>query len=372
MATTSKQASIARSVFFRTKGSNYTAFLHASTGNLIQEYDDDGNYYPEISPANPIPLTFTATSSRAAGVVVPDSISYKIGGVELAFDSTGACTTAGCAQYFRKDGADLVVIGNIADYLGNVSSYIEAVAKKGADDISAICLVDISKHQGGLNAKVAIAPGDNKNFTLSSQTDSVVLKAGVLKKSGWVYNSTSYKYLWEIADQSQPSGWRNLKLGTGIAGTLSVDADEVNTYANVRVTVFPASIADSVILGNSIFSAIPTGTDCVGILDASDPLDIVVNVKINKTGTGSEVDADELALDDSMPANAYLLLSPMLVVRGQNASAGPTTWLNGLLVDPAGVTTRNIVPSGGKYKLLVSDFGNILGEHTIVLTGQLT
>lgn len=32
-----KRASIPRTIMFRSKGANYTAFLHASTGDLVQQ-----------------------------------------------------------------------------------------------------------------------------------------------------------------------------------------------------------------------------------------------------------------------------------------------------------------------------------------------
>ena len=382
MPTTQKKASIARNIMFRSAGLNYSTFLHASTGDLIQQYDDDGNYYPEISNTDPIRVQFTATSSKSQGAITPDSITYKIGGVTLAFNAAGACTTNGASSYFKKDGADLLIIGNIAAYLGNASSMLEAFAKYGADDLYACCPVDISKRTAGRRQKVSIAPGDSKNFTLSSQSDSVKLKAGVLLLSGWSYNSPKFTYVWEIADPSKTSGWRCLQVGSGTYGTLTLHASQVNTYANIRCTVFtlplgsPAGGASGPGVPSEYdWSTVPknliVGSDCVGVLDASDPLDIICSVKINKTGSGSEVDADEEALNDSMPATAYLLYVPTLVVRGQNTSAGATTWLNGLLVDPAGVTTRNVIPSAGKYKVLVSDLSSSYGQHTLIMTGQL-
>lgn len=378
MATTQKQASIARQVMFRSKGLGYSTFLHASTGDLIQQYDDDGNYYPDISQASPIRLQFTATSSRTTGAITPDSITYKVGGVALAFDSAGNCTTTGATTYFRRDGADLLVIGNIAEYLNKVSSMIEAVAKKGSEDLYACCPANISKYLGGRQKKVSIAPADNKNLTLTSQTDTVKLKAGVLLKTGWSYNSTRYLYIWEIADATQTTGWRCVQLGSGTNGTLTLHASQVNTYANIRCTVMlnagntnytgdPATFTWTGIAKNNI-----VGSDCVGVLDASDPLDIICSVKINKTGTGTEADAEIEELDDTMPDAAYLIYTPTLVIRGGNSSAGATTWLNGVLTDPAGVTTKIIIPSGDKYKVTVADIKNMYGEHTLVINGKLT
>lgn len=378
MATTQKQASVARSIMFRSAGVNYSTFLHASTGDLIQEYDDEGNYYPEISNTDPIRVQFTATSSKSQGAITPDSITYKIGGVALTFDAAGNCTTTDAASYFKRDGADLLVIGNIADYLNKTSSILEAVATYGADTLYANCPVDISQRTAGRRQKVSIAPGDNKNFTLTSQTDSVKLKAGVLLKSGWDYNNPKRIYVWEIADPTATSGWRCIQWGNGAYGTLTLHASQVNTYANIRCTVIdnplgfgsssmdPTTFSWANVMKNRII-----GSDCVGVLDASDPLDIICVVKINKTGTGTEVDADEEALNDAMPSTAYLIYTPTLVVRGQTTSAGTTTWLNGLLVDPAGVTIRNVIPASGKYKVLVSDFSTSYGQYTLIMTGQL-
>ncbi len=380
MPTTQKQASIARSVIFRSKGVSYSAFLHASTGDLIQQYDSEGNYYPEITPSSPIRLLFTATSSRQIGAITPDSITYKVAGVTLAFDNAGNCTTTtnNANNYFRRDGADLLIIGNIAKYLGNSSSMIEAIAKKGTDDLYACCPANISEYQGGRKSKVSIAPADNKNFTLSSQDDSVKLKAGILLKSGWMYNSTKYLYIWEIADPAASTGWRCLQVGSGTNGTLTLRASQVNTYANIRCTVM-IHLQGSQVTGDAktftwagILKNNIVGSDCVGVLDASDPLDIIYTVQINRTGSGNPVDADEEALDDTMPDTAYLLYTPTLVMRGGNASAGATTWLKGLIVDPAGVHTRDVTPTDGKYKVMVSDVKSSYGEHTLVMTGQLT
>lgn len=377
MPTTQKQASVARNILFRSTGLNFSTFLHASTGDLIQQYDDEGNFYPEISNTDPIRVQFTATSSKSQGAITPDSITYKIGGVELAFNSSGVCTTTGASSYFKRDGADLVIIGNIADYLGYSSSLLEAFAECGADKLYACCPVDISKRAGGRRQKVSIAPGDNKNFTLTSQTDSVKLKAGVLLKSGWDYNSPKRIYVWEIADPTATSGWRCIQWGNGTYGTLTLHASQVNTYANIRCTVLDnpmgtGSTAQDPTTFNwaTVLKTLIIGSDCVGVLDASDPLDIICEVKINKTGTGSEVAADEEALNDSMPATAYLIYTPTLVVRGQTTSAGTTTWLTGLLVDPAGVTVRNVPPSSGKYKVMVSDM-SAYGQYTLIMTGEL-
>ncbi len=380
MATNQKQASIARTITFRSNGSHNSTFLHASTGNLIQEYDGDGNYYPEITPTEPIRLKFTATSSRTQGVVVPDSITYKIGSVTLAFNSSGVCTTTGKneASYFKKDGADLLIIGNIAEYLDNTSSMIEALAKKGTEDLYASCPVEIYERLGGRRQKVSIAPGDDKNFTLTSQSDSVKLKAGVLTKTGWTYNSNGYTYIWETTDATTATGWRCIKLGSGSNGTLTLKASEVDTYANIRCTV-AINLQNNAYTGNastfnwaSVLKGNIVGADCVGVLDASDPLDIICAVFINKTGTGTPVAADEEALDDSLPLGAYLKYVPTIVVRGTDTPAGSTTWLTGKLVDPAGVDIKNPEPENGAYIVKVEDLMPYFGQHTLVMTGKLT
>lgn len=354
---------------FSSRGDNYTAFLHASTGDLIQQYDDFG-YYPEITPDNPIRLRFTATSSRSSSQLIPDSIDYKIGDTALSFNTSGVCTTSGAASYFKKSGLDLLIIGNIADYLNKTSSVITAIAKKNDETLFASCPVSISYYVGGQSRKVSIAPGDNKNFTLSSQTDSVILKAGVLSDAGWEYNDPDFTYVWEIADANEVTGWRQLSSGTGNAGTITVPASEVDTYANVRVSVYSNGPLGPG-LQSQTNTSILIGSDAVGILDASDPLDIILSVKINKTGTGSEVDAESLELEDTMPDAAYLLFTPTLVQRGTTTSVGTTTWLNGILCNPAGMQTRNIIPVSGKYKVTVADLKSSLGEHTLVMTGKL-
>ncbi|WP_289744293.1 hypothetical protein [Muribaculum intestinale] len=361
-----KRASIPRTIMFRSKGANYTAFLHASTGDLIQQYDDvnKGPYHPEITASSPITLQFTATSSAATGAVTPDSIDYKIGDTALAFDSSGECTTAGAQTYFKKVGGNLVIIGNIARYLGGQSSIITAIAKKGGDTLNAFCPVSVSKYVDGTSAKVSIAAADSNNFTITDAVPSVRLKAGVLSESGWVYNQAKYYYKWEKADAAETSGWKPLKAGSGTNGTITIDEGDVDTYANIKVSVYEDAAMTKLI-----------GTDTVGVIDASDPLDIIVSAQINETGgTGASatVATTNLELNDEMPDTAYLLLTPTLVKRGTAVSAGATTWLTGILTDPAGVTTLNIPPVSGQYKVTVANLKNSLGEHTLVMTGELT
>ncbi len=117
------------------------------------------------------------------------------------------------------------------------------------------------------------------------------------------------------------------------------------------------------------------GSDAVGVFDSSDPLDIVCQIFINKTGTGVDVVADTEELDDSMPDGAYLKYVPTLVVRGETASAGPTTWLKGRLTDPAGIDIpADLTPDAttGAYKLYVSEMKGYYGQHTLTMSGMLT
>lgn len=381
MATTQKQASIGRLVTLDPDKAGYTGYLHSSTGDVIQEWDDEGNFYPEITPADPLRVQFTATSTKTQGVVTPDSISYKIGGTALSFDLNGKCTTSADAEkIFKLDGADLLIIGPIAQYLGYMSSIIYAMGKKDMEDIPSSCLVNISKRVGGRRQKVSIAPADEKNFTLTSQTDSIKMKAGVLQKAGWVYNSLNYIYIWEIADATAPTGWRCLQIGSGIWGTLTLHASQVHTFAQIRCTVLinlggssykgDASTYDEtkIIKGNIV------GSDCVPVLDASDPLDIICSIMINKTGTGAEEEADEERLSATMPDAAYLRWIPTIVVRGTQAPVGATKWLPGLLTDPAGVKIMNVPPDKpdeNSYTVRVGDMKPHYGRHMLTMTGEL-
>lgn len=361
---TQKQASAVRYITFVSTGSLYTAFLHASTGDVKQQYDDAGGFYPEISASDPITVQFVATSSQSSGVVVPDSIDYFIAGTQLSFDATGACTTSGASAYFRKSGKDLVIVGNIAEYLGKQSAVLSAEAKKGSDTITASAMVTVSPWTGlDHQAEVSIIDESQKAFTFRARTDTLMLSARVLVGGTWRVNIPSYTYVWYISDASKTDGWRQLKSAKGDS-SLSISAKDVDTYANVKVEVYRKRMIS---LKNVLL-----GADTAGVMDASDPLDIIDTVVLNRTGSGAEEAVSSLRLDSTMPDGAYLKFTPKVVVRGTTSPlTDAVTWLAGILCDPTGLQTRTITPSSGSYKVLVSDLGAVPGVHSLIMTGQL-
>ena len=223
-------------------------------------------FYPEITASSPITLQFTATSSAATVAITPDSIDYKIGDTSLAFDSSGACTTAGAQPYFKKVNGNLVIIGNIAKYLGGQSSIITAIAKKGGDTLNAFCPVSVSKYVDGASAKVSIAAADSNNFTITGAVPSVRLKAGVLSKAGGSTTRLNIITSGRRQTRRRHRGGKPLKSGSGTNGTITIDEAGVDTYANIKVSVYEDAAMTKLI-----------GTDTVGVIDASDPLDIIVS-----------------------------------------------------------------------------------------------
>lgn len=386
MASTQKEASVSRQIMFRTKGQTYTAFLHSSTGDIIQQYDSTGAWYPDFTPSSPLVVRLIVTSSKTSGTVQPSSVEYKVAGVTLAFDSSGSCTTSGYASYFKRvansDGSvDLWIIGNIGDALGKVSALLEVTAKVGNDSIYACRTIDISEYQGGARQKVSIAAADNKAFTLTSSTDSVKMKAGVLTKNGWVYNSPNLIYVWKLYRTTafEPLGGA----GSGAAGTVTVPALLVNSMATVMVSVYRKTVGGITLTEQMISSGSPiaqkafVGSDRVDIVDASDPLTVNLTYKVSATGNAAnETDALAEELDDTMPAGAYVVYTPTLMERAKDgkvtAVSGSVTWENAFVFDPAGIKIRTIAPSSGKYYVHVSDLGASYGEYSIQLTGKLS
>lgn len=360
---TQKQASAVRYITVVSPGTLYTAFLHASTGDVKQQYDDFGNYYPPISTADPIVVQFVATSSLSTGVVVPDSIEFTIAGTKLTFDSSGACTTSGASGYFRKDGMNLVIIGNIAAYLQNQSAVLSAAAKKNGDTITASAQVTITPWQGlDSSAEVSIRDTSNMAFTFRTWADSITLEAMTLMKGNWTGAVLGLYYEWCISDPIQQ--WKPLVAVTGAPNKVTIRAKDVHSYATVMVKVYRKKGTEKVLLG----------VDTVGLMDASDPLDIVDTVVLSESGLSSdEVAVSSLRLNSNMPSGAYLKFTPKIAVRGTSTPlTDPVTWLNGILCDPTGLQTRSITPSNDSYTVLVSYMAAVPGTHSFIMTGRLT
>lgn len=375
-------ASMMRRIFFRSRGGSYTAMLAVSTGDLFQQYrkknDVISEYFPDFAKGDVKPvISMIITSSQGTGKVTPDSIVYSIegtsGATELAFDDAGNCTTTGLAGVFKKVSNGLQVIGNIANLFSGAGFVISAKAKIGTDYVIASIPVSISEYTDTAVAKVSIVPGDANNFTITSSDSStaegkVVLKASVFR-NGKYDTTTQYKYLWEklvSGEYKQVDGSGNVLSNqtTATPGTnssITVPQENIDTYADFRLTVYE---------GTKL-----VGTDTQGVMDASDPYDIVPNVKRSIDGKDSSLTVtNDETLDDTMPNDAYLMYEPQVIARDTgNTYPGTVTWKPGAIITASGLNPVNVPVTGGKYKIKVSDLSALgVGEFEFVFSAELS
>lgn len=358
-------------------GASYTAFLHANTGDVIQQFDntDTNNikFFPSLSVSNPIWVRFMATSSKSQGEVVPDSIKYYVNGTELTFDSSGNCTNA--AGYFKKIGTQLGIVGNIAQYLNFNTGILSAVATKDGVEMFASTDISISPYQGDGNMlPVSIYDSSSSPFTFLSPTESHTLSAQVWKNASFLGNIASLAFTWKVSDSGASGGWRIVKdkvLGSAGGNSINVAASSVHTYATVLVEVYRVHGSGS----NVTYSLL--GADTVGVMDASDPLDMVFSIKVF-SGSGNEVSIDgEPVIQEHFPSSAYVRFLPKVVVRGTNtAPQGTITWQDALLKAPSGLTLRNIQYAivGGQVAYTVgrNDISSAYGKHSIIFTAKIS
>ena len=355
-------ASASRQIHFTSKGGGYSAIWMGSKGDLYQEYLQNGSavtYYPAISSSAPITMNLTVTSARTQGVVVPAAVRYFANGTELTFNTAGACTTTGMTSIFKKDSSgNLVIIGN----LGNVvlgSFLLEAIVSMsgttGTDTLHVSAPVTLVPYTGTDTAKVTIAPGDAKNFTISEKGGSCVLKALTMKGGQEITSGLTYEWY-------KFSGGAFTKLAV-TTQTLTVNEPDVDTYSLYKVIVKE--------------NGAELGFDIQGVLDASDPYDIIISSGYNPGTTGaSTTSTNDLSLDDEMTDAAYLEFTCQFVKRGQTAAVSGTAVFTFTIVAGNGLKVWNPATlSGNKCRVTVKDFkdyGSGVGDYEIIAEGTLS
>lgn len=313
-------ASTSRTIKFISKAGTYTAIIMSPSGDLYQEYTgpttDVTAVYPNFATLLPI-LYFICTSSRVAeGVVTPDSIKFYYNGVELSF--TDNLSTGTYAGYFEKivpAGSQpyygLKIKQNIAALAGYapVTIKMEATVSYGtqSDSIQASYTIPIQQATG-TSYRITIASPDSKNFVINSKNGSCQLKAYAYQ-SGEVITQ-NLTYVWE---KMGASGWETIAGQT--AQILTVNAADINTYGEYRVTV---SRSGSVI-----------GGDIQSVMDTSDPYDIDPHPSPE----------DETITEDT-DGNGSVTYTPVVVTRGTGVQA-LTTQFYFVLKDAAGVYLNN-------------------------------
>lgn len=309
-------ASTTRTIKFLGKAGTYFATIMCPDGDIFQEWEGTTNdvtaIYPNFANTKPT-LYFVCTSSRVAeGVATPDSIDYYFNGTKITFSGdTSTGTFAGLFKKVAPSGDNLYyglqIVNNIAAAAGYAPAVIEmrATISYGTqtDEIKASYTIPIQQATG-TSYRVTIAAGDTKNFVITDKAGSCVLKAMAYQGGNPITKDLTYQ--WE---KMGASGWAVLSGKT--AQTLTVNAADIDTYGEYRVTVYRA--------GAEI------GKDIQGVIDASDPYDI-----------DPHPNPEDEAISEDTSGNASVTYTPVVVKRGTNTKALNTQFYF-VIKDAAGV-----------------------------------
>ena len=309
-------ASTSRTIKFISKAGTYTAAIMSPSGDLYQDYEGTTNdvtaIYPNFETLQPI-LFFVCTSSRVAeGVANPDGMEYYFNGTKITF--SGGVSTGTFAGYFKTVAPSgdqlyygLQIVKNMAALAGYAPAVIKMVATVSygtqSDTIQASYTIPIQQATGS-SYRVTIAAGDTKNFVITTKGGSCILKAMAYQSGNEL--SKDLTYVWE---KMGATGWETITGAT--AQTLTVRADDINTYGEYRVHVSRA--------GAEI------GSDIQSVMDTSDPYDI-----------DPHPSPEDEAITEDTTGNGQVTYTPVVVTRGTSTKALDTQFYF-VLKDAAGV-----------------------------------
>lgn len=309
-------ASTSRTIKFISKAGTYTALIMSPSGDLFIDYEGTTNdvtaVYPNFATTKPI-LYFVCMSSRVAeGVADPDAMEYYFNGEKITFSggvSTG--TFAGYFQTVAPSGDQLYYGLQILKDISALAGYAPATVKMVAtvsygtqsDTIQATYTIPIQQATGS-SYRVTIAAGDTKNFVITAKGGSCILKAMAYQSGNALTKDLTY--VWE---KMEATGWVTITGAT--SQTLTVYADDINTYGEYRVHVKRA--------GAEI------GTDIQSVMDASDPYDI-----------DPHPSPEDEAITEDTTGNGEVTYTPVVVKRGTSTKALDTQFYF-VLKDAAGV-----------------------------------
>ena len=309
-------ASTSRTIKFISKAGTYTAAIMSPSGDLYQDYEGTTNdvtaIYPNFETLQPI-LYFVCTSSRVAeGVANPDGMEYYFNGTKITF--SGGVSTGTFAGYFKTVAPSgyqlyygLQIVKNIAALAGYAPAVIKMVATVSygtqSDTIQASYTIPIQQATGS-SYRVTIAAGDTKNFVITTKGGSCILKAMAYQSGNAL--SKDLTYVWE---KMGATGWETITGAT--SQTLTVRADDINTYGEYRVHVSRA--------GAEI------GSDIQSVMDTSDPYDI-----------DPHPSPEDEAITEDTTGNGQVTYTPVVVTRGTSTKALDTQFYF-VLKDAAGV-----------------------------------
>ena len=309
-------ASTSRTIKFISKAGTYTALIMSPSGDLFIDYEGTTNdvtaVYPNFATTKPI-LYFVCMSSRVAeGVADPDAMEYYFNGEKITF--SGGVSTGTFAGYFQTVAPSgnqlyygLQILKDISALAGYAPATIKMVATVSygtqSDTIQATYTIPIQQATGS-SYRVTIAAGDTKNFVITAKGGSCILKAMAYQSGNAL--TKDLRYVWE---KMGASGWETITGAT--SQTLTVYADDINTYGEYRVHVKRA--------GAEI------GTDIQSVMDASDPYDI-----------DPHPSPEDEAITEDTTGNGEVTYTPVVVKRGTSTKALDTQFYF-VLKDAAGV-----------------------------------
>ena len=309
-------ASTSRTIKFISKAGTYTALIMSPSGDLFIDYEGTTNdvtaVYPNFATTKPI-LYFVCMRSRVAeGVADPDAMEYYFNGEKITF--SGGVSTGTFAGYFQTVAPSgdqlyygLQILKDISALAGYAPATIKMVATVSygtqSDTIQATYTIPIQQATGS-SYRVTIAAGDTKNFVITAKGGSCILKAMAYQSGNALTKDLTY--VWE---KMGASGWETITGAT--SQTLTVYADDINTYGEYRVHVKRA--------GAEI------GTDIQSVMDASDPYDI-----------DPHPNPEDEAITEDTTGNGEVTYTPVVVKRGTSTKALDTQFYF-VLKDAAGV-----------------------------------
>lgn len=309
-------ASTSRTIKFISKAGTYTALIMSPSGDLFIDYEGTTNdvtaVYPNFATTKPI-LYFVCMSSRVAeGVADPDAMEYYFNGEKITF--SGGVSTGTFAEYFQTVAPSgdqlyygLQILKDISALAGYAPATIKMVATVSygtqSDTIQATYTIPIQQATGS-SYRVTIAAGDTKNFVITAKGGSCILKAMAYQSGNALTKDLTY--VWE---KMEATGWVTITGAT--SQTLTVYADDINTYGEYRVHVKRA--------GAEI------GTDIQSVMDASDPYDI-----------DPHPSPEDEAITEDTTGNGEVTYTPVVVKRGTSTKALDTQFYF-VLKDAAGV-----------------------------------
>lgn len=259
-------------VKFTPKAGTYTTMIQSPSGDLYQEYSGEsgsiGAVTPDFSTLKPL-LVFIATSSRVAeGVAVPTSVEWYFNGVKLAFNNNVSTTAInGETGHFQfvpyvagsQDYFGLRIIKNLVNAAGLAPCTVKAAAKVAygnrTDTLKAEYVINIGRSTGS-PYKITIASDDDKYFTIREKGGSCRIKAVAYQGGAEISSALTYKWYKLTAGTWKPM--------TGYTGrSVTITGDMTDCFSQFKAEVYQSGAL--------------LGSDVQGVMDVSDPYDIIAN-----------------------------------------------------------------------------------------------